>query len=86
MHSPRRPVQVLQDLWLRQRFTAILVTLICAMAAFPGRHVLCDDSARTHRCRCPIDIARPRNARDDLEPATPEIATSCAAHREIRSQ
>jgi NitT/TauT family transport system ATP-binding protein len=80
--------QVLQDLWLRQRFTAILVTHDLREAAFLADTVYVM-SERPGRIvgRCPIDIARPRTLATTFEPAYTDIVNELRARiAEIRSQ
>ena len=80
--------QVLQELWLRQNFTAILVTHDLREAAFlsdtvyvmsqrPGRIV----------CRYPIDIPRPRTLATTFEPAYTDIVNELRGRiAEVRSR
>jgi NitT/TauT family transport system ATP-binding protein len=78
---------VLQDLWLRQRFTAILVTHDLREAAFLADTVYVM-SERPGRIvgRCPIDIARPRTLATTFEPAYTDIVNELRARiAEIRS-
>jgi NitT/TauT family transport system ATP-binding protein len=80
--------QVLQDLWLRQRFTAILVTHDLREAAFLADTVYVMSQRPGHIvCRCPIDIARPRTLATTFEPGYTEIVNELRARiAEIRSQ
>jgi NitT/TauT family transport system ATP-binding protein len=80
--------QVLQDLWLRQRFTAILVTHDLREAAFLADTVYVM-SERPGRIvgQCPIDIARPRTLATTFEPGYTDIVNELRARiAEIRSQ
>jgi NitT/TauT family transport system ATP-binding protein len=80
--------QVLQDLWLRQRFTTILVTHDLREAAFLADTVYVM-SQRPGRIvgRCPIDIARPRTLATTFDPAYNDIVNELRARiAEIRSQ
>jgi NitT/TauT family transport system ATP-binding protein len=80
--------QVLQDLWLRQRFTAILVTHDLREAAFLADtvHVMSQRPGRIVH-RCPIAITRPRTLATTFDPAYTEIVNDLRARiAQLRSQ
>jgi NitT/TauT family transport system ATP-binding protein len=80
--------QVLQELWLKQRFTAILVTHDLREAAFLADtvHVMSQRPGRIVH-RCPIAIARPRTLATTFDPAYTEIVNELRARiAQLRSQ
>jgi NitT/TauT family transport system ATP-binding protein len=80
--------QVLQDLWLRQRFTTILVTHDLREAAFLADtvYVMSERPGRIVH-RCPIDIARPRTLATTFDSAYTEIVNELRARiAEVRSR
>jgi NitT/TauT family transport system ATP-binding protein len=80
--------QVLQELWLRQHFTAILVTHDLREAAFLADtvYVMSQRPGRIVR-RYPIDIPRPRTLATTFDPAYTDIVNELRARiAEVRSQ
>ncbi len=79
---------VLQDLWLRQRFTTILVTHDLREAAFLADtvYVMCQRPGQiVHQCA--IDIARPRTVETTFDPHYTEIVNELRARiARVRSQ
>jgi NitT/TauT family transport system ATP-binding protein len=80
--------QVLQDLWLRQRFTAILVTHDLQEAAFLADtvHVMSQRPGQIVH-QCPIEIPRPRTLATTFDPAYTDIVNGLRSRiAELRSQ
>jgi NitT/TauT family transport system ATP-binding protein len=79
---------VLQELWLRQRFTAILVTHDLREAAFLADtvYVMSQRPGQVVH-QCAIDIARPRTLATTFEPAYTDIVNELRARiARVRSQ
>jgi len=72
--------QVLQDLWLRQGFTAVLVTHDLREAAFLADTVYVM-SSRPGRIvqRCPVPLPRPRTPQMTFEPAYTDLVNELRA-------
>jgi NitT/TauT family transport system ATP-binding protein len=80
--------QVLQNLWLQRRFTAILVTHDLREAAFLADtvYVMSERPGRIV-CRCPIEIARPRTLATTFDTGYTDIVNELRSRiAEIRSQ
>ena len=80
--------QVLQDLWLRQHFTTILVTHDLREAAFLADtvYVMSERPGRIVGC-CPIDIARPRTLATTFDRDYTEIVNELRARiAQVRSR
>ncbi len=80
--------QVLQNLWLQRRFTAILVTHDLREAAFLADtvYVMSERPGRIV-CRCPIEIARPRTLATTFDAGYTDIVNELRSRiAEVRSR
>jgi NitT/TauT family transport system ATP-binding protein len=72
--------QVLQDLWLRQKFTAILVTHDLREAAYLADTVYVMSSRPGHIVqRCPVPLPRPRTAEITFDAAYTDLVNELRA-------
>jgi NitT/TauT family transport system ATP-binding protein len=72
--------QVLQDLWLRQKFTAILVTHDLREAAYLADTVYVMSSRPGHILqRCPVPLPRPRTAEITFDAAYTDLVNELRA-------
>jgi NitT/TauT family transport system ATP-binding protein len=72
--------QVLQDLWLRQKFTAILVTHDLREAAYLADTVYVMSNRPGHIVqRCPVPLARPRTAETTFDAAYTDLVNELRA-------